>query len=94
MNEDAGLPLLERDILTRVTKYNLIRFERMLYIDVHEAIYGNLAGEFVAVPNLINIIAKQEYQGTGDTEKAALKDCLEKIKDAPFEAIFPQRETP
>ena len=83
----------EHDVLTRVTKYNLIRSERMLHIDVHEAVFGHLAGKFVAVPNLINIIAKQEYQGTGDTEKKALSDCLQKIKDVPLEELFPHRET-
>ena len=94
MSETPELPLLEKDILTRVTKYNLIRSERMLYIDVHEAVAGTLAGQFVAVPNLINIVAKQAFQGVGETEKAALKDCLEKIQDVPFEAIFPQKKTP
>ena len=92
MNKDAEMPLNSGDILTRVTKYNLIRSERMLYIDVHEALAGKLAGKFVAVPNLINIVAMQEYQGTGETEKEALGDCLGKIQDVAFEAIFPQRE--
>ncbi len=45
------------DLLTKVTRYNLIRDGRMLYIDIHEAIRGSLAAPFVAVPNLINIIA-------------------------------------
>ncbi len=94
MIRDADMPLNSGDILTRVTKYNLIRSERMLYIDVHEALAGKLAGKFVAVPNLINIVAVQAYQGTGETEKEALGDCLEKIRDVAFEAIFPQREKP
>ena len=85
------LAVNETDILTRVTKYNLIRADRMLHIDIHEAIVGKLAGKFVAVPNLINIIAKQEYQGTGDTEKQALEDCLAKIKDVALEDLFPAK---
>ena len=92
MGKDAEMPLADSDILTRVTKYNLIRSERMLHVDVHEALAGKLAGKVVAVPNLINIVAMQEYQGTGETEKEALGDCLNKIKDVSFEAIFPQRE--
>ena len=84
--------LNDTDILTRVTKYNLIRSERMLYIDLHEAVFGKLASKFVAVPNLINIIAKPEYQGTGDTEKKALNDCLAKIKDLSLEDIFPAKQ--
>jgi len=82
----------DTDILTRVTKYNLIRSGRMLYIDLHETVFGKLAGKFVAVPNLINIIAKQEYQGTGDTEKDALDDCIAKIKDVSLEELFPAKQ--
>ena len=81
--------LNETDILTKVTKYNLIRANRMLHIDIHEALHGNLAGKFVAVPNLISIVAKQEYQGAGNTEDEALSDCLAKIKDVDIEAMMP-----
>ena len=47
--------LMPNDILTKVSRYNLIRNHRMIYIDVHESLAGQLAGKFVAVPNLINI---------------------------------------
>ena len=83
--------LNSHDILTRVIRYNLIRNERMIYIDVHERLAGNLAGTFVAVPNLINIVAKQEFQGIGETESEALKDCLSKIKAFNVEKLFPQK---
>jgi len=82
----------ESDVLTRVARYNLIRRERMIYIDVHERLHGNLAGDYVAVPNLINIVARQEYQGVGDNETAALKDCLGKIKGRSIQELFPTRE--
>jgi hypothetical protein len=78
------------DILTRVSRYNLIRNGRMIYIDVHEKIQGNLAGKFIAVPNLVNIVAKPEHQGAGDDEKAALDDCLRKIRDLGLEDLFPR----
>ena len=81
--------LMENDILTKVFRYNLIRNQRMIYIDVHESLTGNLAGKFVAVPNLINIIAKQEYQGAGETEVEALDSCLAKIKNHDIEDLFP-----
>lgn len=90
-------PLNPNDILTRITRYNLIRNQRMIYIDVHEAVQGKLAGRFVAVPNLINIIAKQEYQGVGETESEALETCLSKIQDMRIEDLFPRKagkETP
>lgn len=87
------LNLNEQDILTKVTRYNLIRNERMIYIDVHERISGNLAGNFLAVPNLINIVARQEFQGVGDTEANALKDCLSIIKGLSIEDLFPEKKS-
>ncbi|MGD8882736.1 MAG: hypothetical protein PVI82_12645 [Desulfobacterales bacterium] len=86
------LSLNENDILTRITRYNLIRNERLIYIDVHETMAGNLAGKFVAVPNLINIVAKQKFQGTGETETRALENCLQKIKAFEIEDLFPKKE--
>jgi hypothetical protein len=80
-----------QDILTKVTRYNLIRNERMIYIDVHQRLSGKLAGKFLSVPNLINIVARQEYQGVGDTEAEALQNCLSKIKNMAVETIFPDK---
>ncbi|MCG8618717.1 MAG: hypothetical protein MI802_21055 [Desulfobacterales bacterium] len=82
------------DILTRVTRFNLIRNGRMIYIDVHKKIQGQLAGDYIAVPNLVNIIAKTEHQGAGDTEQAALEDCLKKIKGLNLEDLFPAAVPP
>jgi len=79
------------DILTRITRYNLIRSQRLVYIDIHEALHGRLAARFVAVPNLINIIAKQEYQGVGETESEALENCLAKIQNVQIEDLFPSK---
>ena len=81
--------LMKNDILTKVARYNLIRNQRMIYIDVHETLAGDLADKFVAVPNLINIIARQEFQGVGATELEALNDCLSKIKNYDVEDLFP-----
>jgi hypothetical protein len=79
------------DILTKITRYNLIRSRRLVYIDVHEALHGQLAAPFVAVPNLINIIARQEYQGVGTTELEALQNCLSKIENTSIEDLFPRQ---
>jgi hypothetical protein len=84
--------LKENDILTKISRYNLIRNERLIYIDVHETKAGKLAGKFVAVPNLINIVARQEFQGTGETEDKALENCLQKIRDFEIEDLFPKKE--
>ena len=86
--------LQDGDVLTRVRRYNLIRDQRMIYIDVHHTLAGRLAGDYVAVPNLVNIVAKQQYQGVGETEAAALKDCLKKIKDIGLMELFPEKTAP
>ncbi|MEA1969463.1 MAG: hypothetical protein U9N77_14745 [Thermodesulfobacteriota bacterium] len=83
------LDLHKDDIFTSVSRYNLIRDGRMIYIDVHQAIQGTLAAKFMAVPNLVNIIAKPEHQGTGENEQDAVKDCIKKIKNMKVEDIFP-----
>ena len=83
------MDLHQNDILTKISRYNLIRNGRMIYIDVHEKIQGNLAGNFIAVPNLVNIVAKPEHQGAGDDEQKALSDCLTKIKGLNMEDLFP-----
>ncbi len=88
------LDLHKDDIFTRVSRFNLIRDGRMLYIDVHQAIQGKLAAKFVAVPNLVNIIAKPEQQGIGESEQEAVKDCLKKIKGQSIEKIFPEKLKP
>jgi len=85
----AMLELMENDILTKVSRYNLIRNQRLIYIDVHERMAGDLAGKFVAVPNLVNIVARQQFQGTGETEVQALQNCLAKIKNHEIEELFP-----
>jgi len=86
--------LMQNDILTRVSRYNLIRNQRMIYIDVHESLVGTLAGKYVAVPNLVNLIARQEFQGAGETETEALNNCLARIKDRDIEDLFPTAGQP
>lgn len=88
------MDLHQNDILTKVLRYNLIRNGRMIYIDVHQKIQGNLAGNFIAVPNLVNIVAKPEHQGAGEDEKNALEDCLQKIKGLNLVDLFPEASPP
>ncbi|THB81660.1 MAG: hypothetical protein D3926_00835 [Desulfobacteraceae bacterium] len=85
------LDLHQNDVLTRVVRYNLIREGRMIYIDVHQKVQGHLAANFIAVPNLVNIIATPDYQGVGNNEKEAITDCLKKIKGKNIEEIFPKK---
>jgi len=83
------MDLQQDDILTKISRYNLIRNGRMIYIDVHQKIQGNLADKFIAVPNLVNIVAKPEHQGAGENEQNALEECLRKIKGLNIENLFP-----
>ncbi|MBT6338907.1 MAG: hypothetical protein HOJ48_06375 [Desulfobacula sp.] len=83
------MDLHQDDILTKISRYNLIRNGRMIYIDVHQKIQGNLADKFIAVPNLVNIVAKPEHQGAGENEQNALEECLRKIKGLNIENLFP-----
>ena len=44
--------------------------------------------------HLLNIIARQEYQGVGTTEAEALQDCLSKVQNASLEDLFPRQANP
>lgn len=83
----------EDEILARIHKYKIFRKEGNLFVDVYEGILGKPAHKFVAVPNLIFQEADTKYFGVGDSQKEALKDCLEKIKDVPISTIVPVDRT-
>jgi hypothetical protein len=75
------------EILARVHKFKLFRSEGNLHIDLYESLAGSGGQRFVAVPNLLIREADEKYFGVGDSKKAALMDCLKKIKDVPIESI-------
>jgi len=79
----------EDEIFARVHKYKIFRGEGNLFIDVYEGILGRPAHKFVAVPNLVFQEADKRYFGFGDSQKEALRDCLQKIKDVPISLIIP-----
>lgn len=79
------------DVLTRVTKYHWMSSGRSIHIDVHETISGKLAAQFVAVPSMVLVISRPEYQGTGNTAEEALTDCIKKIRDVDINDIFPRK---
>ena len=82
------------DVLTEVHRFNLIRNGRLIYIDVHETLVGTLAAPYVAVPNLVNNVARQEFQGVGENVHQALRDCLKKIQGRSIEELFPRKPSP
>jgi hypothetical protein len=82
----------EGEIFARIHKFKIFRREGNLFIDLYEALLGEPAHKFVAVPNLVIQEADKKYFGVGDTKGAAIKDCLSKIKDVPIETIVPTDE--
>jgi hypothetical protein len=84
------MPIIgDEEILARVQKFKLFRNEGNLYIDLYEAILGKPSHKFIAVPNLVIREAGAKYFGVGDSRKAALADCLKKIKNVPIHEIVP-----
>ena len=82
----------ESELLTRVQKYELKRGAEKLRIDVHEVLAGTIDDQFFAIPNLLFREEREvdpQFIGCGDTEQAALEDCLQKIKKAPIQLIVP-----
>lgn len=89
MNE---FPISEEDILTKITEYELSREEGRVWIEVHKPIAGAKPDTCFAIPTLKFKSAKEQYIGKGETEEAALKDCLEKIKGTSFNEILERSE--
>ena len=82
------MPIInEGEIFARIHKFKIFRKEGNLFIDLYEALLGEPAHKFVAVPNLLFEEADKKYFGVGDTKGAAIKDCLGKIKDVPIDTI-------
>jgi len=79
----------EGEILARVHKFKMFRKEGNLFIDIYEALLGQPAHKFIAVPNILIQEADKKYFGFGDSKTEALKDCLKKIKDVPIHSIIP-----
>jgi hypothetical protein len=77
----------DEELLARVHKYEIIRKDGHLRIDVLEIIAGKSSEKFIAVPNLVIETASSAYHGFGDSEEAALQDCLNKIKKVPAKVI-------
>jgi hypothetical protein len=79
----------EKELLVRVRKYKLYRERGRLVIDIHEVMAGESPHRFTAIPRVSVPRGGEEYFGVGDTELAALKDCLRRIKNVPIEVIAP-----
>jgi hypothetical protein len=80
--------LNEGDILSHITRYELLRDEGRLYIDIHEVLSEQTDNNYFATPNLIIREAKSEFIGKGNSVVSALEDCLQKIQKHPIDVIF------
>jgi hypothetical protein len=81
--------LNDRDLLTRVTTYELNREDGSFRIDLHEVVAGDFKMKFFAVPNLIVVQGEREFFGIGETAEEAIADCLARVKDVGVEKIVP-----
>ena len=82
----------EKELLTKVHKYELKRGTEKFRIDVHQVLAGTIEDKFFAIPNLLfreDREADPQFIGCGNTEQEALEDCLKKIKEAPLQIIIP-----
>ena len=79
----------DEEIFARVHKFKLFRKEGNIFIDLYEAMLGKPVHKYIAVPNLNLQEANRKYFGVGDSKAAALKDCLQKIKDVPIDVVVP-----
>ena len=74
-------PLNEDDNLYRVVIYELHREGKLFNIEVAYCISGETPGMFLATIICDGYGVSKDFDGTGSTEIAALRDCLTKIQD-------------
>lgn len=86
--------LNDKDLLTRVTTYELSREDGSLRIDLHEVVAGDFKMKFFAVPNLIVKQGEREFIGIGASAEEALQDCLARVKDVSVDRIIPAPPCP
>ena len=77
----------EDELLLRVYKYEVLRGEESLRIDVCERIGGTSHHKFMAFP--IGLLGKPEknFVGFGETETEALRGCLNRIRNISIKDI-------
>lgn len=82
--------VLGEGVLTHVTLYHLDRGSGPQFdIRVLKVITGPHMEKYLAMPWAL-MSGKPVFFGKGTTSSEALRDCLGKIKDVPFEDIFRQ----
>ena len=80
----------EGEILSEISsKYELDREGKRINIEIRKIIQGNYTRNYIAIPTILTNNSDIKYCGSGTLEVEALQDCLNKIKNIPFETIFP-----
>jgi hypothetical protein len=86
MNHEDSLNTGET--LSRVSRYEVARKQGRILIDLHQVLAGFADAKYIAMPYLTFVgHSKVKYYGYGDSEEAALNDCLCKIKDASYHDV-------
>jgi len=75
------------ELLIRVYKYELLRGEENLRIDVCERVGGTSHHKFMAFPIGLLGTPEKEFVGFGETETEALRGCLNRIKNISIKDI-------
>jgi hypothetical protein len=83
--------LKENEFLTKISWYELGRKEGYVRIMVHEILLKNglhFDSKFIAIPmGYEGNGLKKKFHGNGSTEKEALSDCLNKLRNVPSDEL-------
>jgi hypothetical protein len=76
------------ETLSRVARFEVARKQGRILIDLHQVLAGLADARYIAMPYLTFVgHSKVKYYGYGDSEEAALRDCLQKIKGASYHDV-------
>lgn len=73
-------PTRSGDTLNKMALYEICRDSLSITIQVRFCLIGEKPGTYSAIPLIKDDYANSEFWGAGDTEQAALRDCLAKIQ--------------
>lgn len=78
-------------VLTRVTRHEILKRRERVLIDLHEVLEGRTERPFAAIPvTASGVWSDKRFWGTGYSAQEALSGCMEKIRDADADSLFPR----
>ena len=82
----------ENEVLTRVTRHEILRRRERILVDLHEVLSGKTERPFAAIPvSAGGIWCDRRFWGAGESAGEALSACLEKIRGVPASVLFPSK---